>query len=351
MKTIMAIDLGKFKSVACRYQIGSGAQEYWTIPTRPQAIHDLVVTHSADCVVFEACGIIGWICDLLDDLEIDYRVANTNSEEWRGKRLKKKTDRKDALWLARRTALGDLPTVYVPGKAVREKRALINERKSIVERITQCKNTIRALLDRQALPMPSGKNGWSQKQIAHLRSLACPMAEVPVEALWRGSLWVELELLHTLGELLLVIDNKLHALNQTDRHVQLLTTIPGVGERTAEAVAALIDNPHRFQNCKQVGCYIGMTPRQYQSGTIDRQGRISKDGNRLLRSLLVEICWLGQRTNPWIRETYQRIRRDSKTRSKIAIIAVARRLFVRMWAMLRDGTPWQMPPLKAAVSG
>ncbi len=74
---------------------------------------------------------------------------------------------------------------------------------------------------------------------------------------------------------------------------------------------------------------------------MDRQGRISGQGNKLLRSLLVEVCWLGLRHNKWMRDTYERIRRGSPSRKKIAITAVARKLLVRCWAMMRDGTEWR----------
>ncbi|MBN2841940.1 MAG: IS110 family transposase [Sedimentisphaerales bacterium] len=349
MNTIMAIDLGKFKSVICFYNISTAKDTYTTFNTGPQELHDLVVAHPVDLIVFEACDIIGWVSDLLDDLEVKYIIANTNSDLFSGKHLKRKTDKKDALRLARLAVLGELSTVYVPKKEVRQKRALINYRQNLTERITQVKNTIRSLLNCHAYKLPHGKSGWSQKSIAYLRSLARPLAEVDFEQLWRGSLWTELNQLESLTDALLIVQDKLEELNAADKNVQLLKTVPGVGDRLAEAVVAYIDDPHRFSNCKQVGCYVGMTPRQYQSGTTDRHGRISKDGNRLLRSLLVEVCWLGLRHNPWIRETYDRIKRDSKTRSKVAIVATARRLFVRLWAMMRDGTPWQMPELQTQI--
>jgi len=81
---------------------------------------------------------------------------------------------------------------------------------------------------------------------------------------------------------------------------------------------------------------------------MDRQGRISKDGNNLVRSLLVEVSWLAKLWNPWVERMYEQLWRGSKTRKKIAIVGVARRLLVRMWAMLRDGTAWQMPALPVA---
>lgn len=351
MNTIMAIDLGKFKSVVCFYDVKTATHRFVNIETTPQAIHDLVVENPVDMIVFEACDVIGWICDLLDDLnnpethEVKYMVANTNSPEFSGKRLKKKTDKNDALMLARRMALGNMPVIYVPKKEVREKRSFINHRHGLVERITQVKNSIRSILNSHADKLPAGKSGWSQKSIAYLQSQARSADQVGNDELWRLELYFNLIQLELMQDQLKQIEEKLAELNAVDKKVQLLQTVPGVGPRTAEAVAAYIDDPHRFKDCKQVGSYIGMTPRQYQSGITDRHGRISKDGNRLLRSLLVEACWLGLRHNPWIRATYERIRRGSKTRSKIAIVAVARQLFVRLWAMMRDGKPWQMPAL------
>jgi transposase len=120
-----------------------------------------------------------------------------------------------------------------------------------------------------------------------------------------------------------------------------LRTIPGVGPRLAEAVVAYIDEPGRFAKGKQVGCYAGLTPRQYQSGNSNRVGKISGQGNGVLRALLVEVSWLGLRHNEWMRRTYQRILRGSNSRKKIAITAVARKLLIRCWAMLRDGTTWR----------
>ena len=73
---------------------------------------------------------------------------------------------------------------------------------------------------------------------------------------------------------------------------------------------------------------------------MDHQGRISGAGNKVLRSLLVEVCWLGLRHNKWMNETYHRILRGSKSRKKIAITAVARKLLVRCWAMMRDKKNW-----------
>jgi len=77
-------------------------------------------------------------------------------------------------------------------------------------------------------------------------------------------------------------------LAKQDVRVQRLQTITGVRLRLAEMVVATIDDPKRFANGKQVGAYAGLTPKQYESGTMKLQGKILGQGNKLLRSLLVE---------------------------------------------------------------
>ena len=78
-------------------------------------------------------------------------------------------------------------------------------------------------------------------------------------------------------------------------------------------------------------------------------GGISKQGHRMLRRMLVEVSWLALRYNPHFRAVYERICRGSRSRRKIAIVAVARKLLITAWAMLRDGSRWR-PPRHAVAS-
>jgi len=344
---ILAIDLGKSKSVACQYEVGTDQHEYETLETTAEALRALLTKVSPDRVVIEVCSQAGWVADVVRELGIELQVANPNHEGWRWRNVKRKTDRVDALKLARLSAVNQLPLVYMPAKDIRQWRSLILYRQSLVKRRTGAKNRIRSLLDQQGLRvLASGKKGWTEKSLEALRVLARPLEETEREEFWRGELWEELRQLDALEETIRRVEEKLDGVGQQDRRVQLLDTIPGVGPRLAEMVAAVIDEPSRFARGKQVGSYVGLTPRQYQSGNTDRQGRISGQGHRELRAMLIEVSWLGLRHNPWMHEVYERVRRGSKTRKKVAIVAVARRLLVRCWAMLRDGTPWRRPPLE-----
>ena len=342
---ILALDLGKFKSVACVYERGTDEHAFETVPTAFLELHGLLEKIRPDRVVIEISPLAGWIGDLIRSLDIELQVANTNGAAWAWRHVKRKTDRLDALKLARMSAMNDLPLVHLPAPRVREWRSLIRYRQALVGRRTRIKNRIRALLDQvnQERP-PSSKQGWTLASLARLQAKARPMEKCRRGEYWRGELWTELQLFDAVQDALHRVEHKLEAIAKRDKRVQRLRTIPGVGSRLAELVVAVIDDPHRFKRGKQVGSYVGLTPRQYQSGTMDRQGRISGQGDKLLRAMLVEVAWLGLQHNPWMREVYDRVHRGSPSRKKIAIVAVARRLLIRCWALLRDESRWEGPP-------
>src|ERR671913_288172 len=121
--TILAIDLGKYKCVSCAYDKATAAAEFRTITTSRAEVERLVRTTAPAVVVIEACSLAGWVSDLCRELGVPCKVANTAAEAWKYKHARRKTDKDDALRLAQLEALGQLPTVAVPIKRVREWRA------------------------------------------------------------------------------------------------------------------------------------------------------------------------------------------------------------------------------------
>jgi len=318
MKTILAIDLGKHKSVFCRLNTSSLKPEYFTAKTAPQKFHNIFaeLDSSNSIVLFEVGSQAGWLCDMLRAMRIGFKVANVNHSAWKWSNNPNKSDKTDAHRLAMMYHHGFFPEVYVPVKPVRQKRSLIYYRQKIVNRLTQVKNR---QLEQLALPFDT--------------------IDDPCQ-LWRGRLHMELHQLDILQASLDKITAKLDELNKQKQSIKLLETIPGIGPRTAEAIVAVIDDPHRFKSCRQICNYVGFTPKRFQSGQMDRTGRISKRGNPLLRALLVQASWAALRFD-WAKHIYKRVSRGSAKRRKIAIIAVARHLLMRCWAMLRDNKPWQ----------
>jgi transposase len=339
---ILALDLGKYKTVFCEYNSVNGEHAFGTVKTRPQEIHDLIVGREPDRVVLEVCSIAGWVVDIAEALGKETETACAMHDAWRWKNVKKKTDREDAIKLAKLSAMGQLTTVHMPQKEVREKRALIKYRQRLVKYRTSIKNGIRAIFARERIDMIRGKGIWSHQGLKWLKGQARDLAEVSdSEELWRGQLHVELGLLEAVTKSLKAVESKLDKMGASDERIKRLQTTNGVGPRLSEAVVAFLDNPKRFKSAKEVGSYAGLVPRQYQSGQVERQGRTGGRGNRMLRNLLVEVCWTSLAINPWSRDTYKRLLRGSSSRKKIAITALARKLVVRCWAMLRDEQAWK----------
>jgi len=349
---ILAIDLGKYNSVACSFNTATNQSEFETIATQRWAFEQLLTQTKPDQIVIETSSITGWVHDFCQSLGYAVLVANPSAEAWRWKNVKRKTDKDDALKLAKLTALEQVSAVHVPVAERRQYRLGVKYRKTLVNRITRIQNHIRALFDHQGISIPSGHKAWTVAGIENLSQYRKPLVECQLNEFWRGELDLELQSLDALWQQLQHVDDQLEKVAKQDEQVQLLQTIPGVGRRTAEVIVAALDNPHRFKNARQVSAYAGLVPDQRQSGQTNRLGRITCRGSRILRSALVEVAWVMLRYNPWAESVYQRICGGQKTRKKIAIIAVARKLLVRCWAMLRHHQPWQdsTPLLSASTS-
>lgn len=343
MSKILAIDLGKFNSEVCVLAV-TGEVRFQRISSDRCYLRTVLQVERPDVVVFESCSMAGWVYELCQELGLRAKVANTSGAAWKFKNLKRKTDRDDALRLATLESMGELPEVRVPKAVVRERRCLIAYRQSVVGRRVAVQNQVRAVFLGQGIATPRGQKAWTGAGTAELRSHARPLGECPAGELWRGQLFELLEELDGLWQRQEAAEKKLDELAEADPSTLLLETTPGVGRRTAEVVAAYLDQPKRFRSGREVSAYSGLVPRQYQSGEMDRRGRITRRGPSLLRKLLAEAAWCALRYNAWARGVVQRISRGQRTRKKQAIIALARKLLVRLWAMLRDGVPWREDP-------
>lgn len=337
---ILSIDLGKYNSMCCFYNTKTQKAVYQKAETSRRYLTALMKSRKIDLVVLEACGPSGWISDLCHELELKTLVCSTNDEAWQWSKVKRKTDKDDALKLARMASLKGLSRVHVPAPEVREWRTLIKYRKSLSQRKTRIQNSIRALFANHGIEIDAGKRAWCNGRV-RINEYRLPLSECKVEELWRGELDLELRQLDALDIDLEEVEKKLDALANSNPQVQRLLSIPGVGRKTAELLVATIDNAHRFKNGRQLSSYLGLVPKQYQSGQMDRNGRITKRGNSLTRTILVECAWASIRYNAWSKKTYERIRGGQSTRKKKAGIALARKIAVVAWAMMRDESEWQ----------
>lgn len=345
---IISLDLGKFKTVACLMDTATRQHVFETFAMSPANLHELLVKHTTaepqrSLVVFETCDTAGWVHDVSSALGVATLCTHGNGQAWQWRRVKRKTDRDDALKLARLALMDQLPAVHVPAPEQRQKRRLILHRRSVVSRRTKSRNAIRSIFNQQGLALVRGNKQWTQAGLEQLREHARPIGQCDVLDLWRGRLQVELDLIEATEKQLKALDAKLDELFADDAGVQLLQTIKGVGPRTAEAVVLHLDDPHRFGSGDEVANYAGLVPRQLESGQMSRYGHITRRGPALLRSMLVEAAWVVWRHNDWAQAWVQKTSHGSRSRRKLAIVALARKLLLICWSMLKHQTPFRSP--------
>ena len=246
----------------------------------------------------------------------------------------KKTDRVDAKQLARMLRLGSIPESHVPTDDVREARALVRGRQSLVENRTEYANKIHGLLDDHGITRDVKPLSVEGREF---------LAELSLPTPWDTLLESYLDIISTFTEqieaLEAVIEDRAGSLKET----QLLMTIPGVSYFTALTVYAEIGDVDRFECDKNVVSYVGLNPVIRESGDSRFEGSISKRGSGRVRWLLVQASYTAVHTcqDEYLSQFYNRL--AQRKSSKKAIVATARKLLVSMYHMLDRGEVYNPP--------
>jgi transposase len=338
MEKYIGMDIDNKKIICCIVQQGE-REKYRTIKAAVPAMKTFITEQKADGskvhLVFEISGQAGHIYDSLIDFADSITVANPSKMTWIY-RTAKKNDRMDARKMAVLLSIGEIPSVYMPTKEIRQWRQMLLHRRKIVTRVTQVKNRLRALLKSVGYSHARDKGSWWKK--SNRFWMICLVEEGRTDHcdLWRMQLGNLLDELCTLeGQLKRVTEYLDRYLSQKFAS-DLLMSIPVVGPRTAEAVLAYTDDLSRFDNYKRYCSYFGLTPRLDESGSSRRLGHISKHGPSVVRWVLCESSWKVIRKSKALRQFYERVKAGQDCRKKIAIVAVCRKLLCIMRAMLRD---------------
>jgi len=293
-------------------------------------------------IAFEASTGYGLLYDTLGPLATRIVVAHPGRLRLIF-RAKRKTDRIDAHKIATLLLLDQLPAVHVPSMDVREWRALIEHRRRLVEKRVRAKNTLRALLRTHGVHAPAGRSLYSQRGRAWAAALEFGS---PLTAFKRDQLLAEIA---HFDDAVRLAEKRLDAYGQRHPAVGLLMTMPGVGPRTAECIAAYVDDAHRFGPTRCVGAYFGLVPSLDESGGRSHAGRITREGPATARKLLTEAAWQAIRRSPTLRAFFERIRAGQKARTRTALVATARHMVKVMVAMLKKGEVWRETPVPAAA--
>ena len=254
-----------------------------------------------------------------------------------------KTDKNDARGLAQIARTGWYKPIHVKSDESQALRTLVAGRRQLVE----ARHTLE-------LHMRGTLKTFGIK----LGTVTCPGFAAKVkgviahgDALVRSTM---LALLNAREEMLSqekLLDKQCKALAKTDAVCKRLMTIPGVGAITALAFKSEIDDPTRFATSRDVGVHVGLTPRKYASGEIDRNGGISKCGNRCLRSLLFEASLtMLTRSQKWSRLKAWGVKLAQRSSFRVACTAVARKLSIVMHRMWIDETNFAYGEAPAMVA-
>lgn len=286
-------------------------------------------------LTFEISGQAGFLYDSLIDCVDTITVANPSKMPWIFQTTKK-NDRIDAYKMAVMLSISQIPAVYMPAKEVRQWRETILHRRTIVGKIVQAKNRIRATLKSKGYSKPKEVGGWWKKANRLWMRDICDQT-VDISDLWHLQLSNLLDELALLEKQLKRITRYLDGYLAKNPGGKLLMSIPGVGPRTAESVLAYTDDISRFDNYKQYCSYFGLVPKLDESGSYRRLGHITKRGPSVVRCLMCESSWMAIRKSEGLKGFYERVKCGQDGRKKIAIVAVARKLLSIMRAMLISG--------------
>ncbi len=241
-----------------------------------------------------------------------------------------KTDKNDARLIANAMRCNLYKEVYHKSKKSIDVGLQMNARRTLVDVRTKLKNSIRGFIKAYGIRLGS---------ISHLKfpdAVRCSVegCEDPVRLSIEGLLKSYEEVCRNIDE----AEKELEKLCKKDPVVELFETIPGVGTITALTYKAVIDNPYRFTNPRDLGAYLGLTPNQYSSGDTVKQGRISKCGCSELRTLLVECATvILTRTSGWTKLKAWGLKIMKRSGLNKAKTAVARKLAIIMLRMWQQG--------------
>ena len=274
-------------------------------------------------VGLESTGNCHWFLDLL--AEMGHEVWVGDAARIIAKQVRQqRTDRRSAAHILELLMKDDFPRIWTPSKQERDHRQLLIHRYKLVSMRVRVKNELQHLAMNQG--MQKKRSLWSKEGQEQFQAL--PLA------FWANTRRQNLlELLKKLDEQLKVLDQAVKQAAEENENARRLMTQPGVGPITALAFVLTLGDVTGFRRGKQVASYLGLIPREHSSGGKQRLGRISKQGNRFLRMLLVEAAQTVVRYDPKFRKEY--LHRCHRKPKGVAKVAAARKLAIRLFWMLR----------------
>jgi transposase len=273
----------------------------------------------------EATGNDRWFHKLMRELGHELLVGDASAIHASAPR-EQRTDKRDARQILQLLVENRFPAIWQPSVANQEQRQLLLHRCRLVRMRTRIKNQLDSIAKNEGL---TGSRSWSAKRRQQIEDL-------PLTSWYAQRRADLLGLLDALEMRIKPLDEAVLAAAEQNAEAQLLMTHPGVGPVVSLAYVLIMGDWRRFPRGKQVGSYLGLIPAEASSGKHQqRMGHVTKQGNTLLRWLLVEAAAKAQSKDPnWHR---QYLRLSMNKHHGVAKVAIAHKLAVRLYWMLRSG--------------
>jgi transposase len=314
-----------------------------TVISEPSAIADVLRSKApgAVCIGLETGPTTTWLWHELRRLGLPVICIDARHAKAVLSMQINKSDRNDAVGLARIMQCGWYKEVQVKSVSCHEVRAVLNSRALLVKIKRDLENQIRGLLKNLGFVIGKAGGNVFRHRVEELLGR-------------QGLLWQAvrplLEVREKVRREIAALHRKLLDLARNDVDSRRSMTVPGIGPITALAFHSAIDDPTRFRRSRSVGAYFGLTPRRYASGEVDWTGRISKCGDGMLRTYLFEAAGvLLTRVQKWCALKAWGLRLARRVGFKKAKVAVARKLAVILHRMWRDGTDFIWSSKEAAA--
>lgn len=300
-----------------------------------ERIDQFVVSHTPCQLVVEATIGYEWFASLAEKRAERVVLAHAGKLRVIAESTRK-TDKIDAYVLAEFLARDMIPEAWRPTPRVRQHRSLVRRRSKVQSRITSIKNTMRAILTRY--------NADRTNLFTKLGRLAVKQVDLLEQERWLlDDLWEDLsqqrERLAKVDACLQVFAATAPAREAEARAV--LASMPGVGPVTLETVLAELGDWRRFHNADAVVSFAGLDPGVRESDGRRKNLRLTKAGSPLLRWIMIQLAHRMKRTSARWEQLFDQI--SARAGKKKATCAIARRLLLVLYAMLRDGKAYQLP--------
>jgi len=313
----------KYSYAAVVDELGEVKEEV-RIENTKQSLEQFASKYQGAEAVIEATGNYRFIYDILENY-MDVKLAHPYKARVIAE-ARIKNDRLDAKMLAHLLRANLIAESYVPPKEVRELRDLTRTRKALIEDRTRIKNRVHAILARNGIM--DYPNPFTKKGREYLEKIDLPEID-------RKLLEINLSIIDKINEEIKEIDKIIQEKAKEDNDAILLTTIPGISYYSALLIKAEIGDVNRFPNKFKLISYAGLCPSIRQSGNKEIKGRITKQGSRMLRWILIQCANIAIKHDEYLRSFYLRIKR--RRGHNIAIVATARKMLVCIYFMLKRG--------------